>query len=174
MPYTVCSRGRPIGVTALDFARFDSRFRAGWLHPNTEGEQVLEVVGALVPAMRAFMDRRDPGDGQSGSSRLPDRRSTACANVYEALHRVDSLELSLHHADGTSIATGMIAVQDCDRLLELARDVSFDGDDLFDGEDPFDGDDPFGGYDPADDDSAPEEMPRYQIYVELVDGVALP
>lgn len=191
MAYIVCSRGRPIGVTSLDFVRIHDRYRCGWLEPNAEGERALEVVSAVVPAMRAFLGRDDRVSALPGSPPLADRRSTAFADISEALHHVDALDLSLHDADGVRIPTTMVVVQDCDQLLALAHDDSLDSD--YPGDDgllePWDVDfddrddaasvsdmieEMTGSDDPWTPEDEQEAMPRYQIYVRLAKGVALP
>ena len=131
MQYIISSRGRPIGTTELDFARLPSAAelgfahmldatRSGWFHPNSLGETLMPNVALQHQAVRAFVSRNVRADGESivhpeflGSSRF--------ADLAEAFHRVEAMELALHHADGTLIPTVQIGIQDTEQLRELGR-----------------------------------------------------
>jgi hypothetical protein len=126
--YTVASRGRPIGHTELAFTPIGGPSRSGWLHPNEEGERVLPSVASPLPAMRAFLHRdvRD-ADGRP-IVRQELLKSTLFADLAEALHRVEALELTLHDERGALIPTSLIGIQDTKQLIELSEesDAPFD------------------------------------------------
>lgn len=128
MRYTVASRGRPIGHTELAFTPIGGPSRSGWLHPNEEGERVLPVVASRLPAMRAFLHRdvRD-ADGRP-MVRQELLTSTLFADLAEALHRVEALELTLHDERGALIPTSVIGIEDTKQLIELSEesDAPFD------------------------------------------------
>jgi hypothetical protein len=116
--YFVWARGRPIGMTDLGFVRFDGSSWSGWFHPNALGEELMPIVRVALPAMRAFVCRnaRDL-DGQSIVQ--PDFcRSSVFADLAEAFHRIEALDLTLHRVDGTLIPTTTIGIQDTEQLLE--------------------------------------------------------
>jgi hypothetical protein len=118
--YTISSRGRPIGTTELDFGRIDGSSRSGWFHPNALGEELMPTVALAIPAMRAYLcrDMRD-ADGQPIVQQNL-RRSSLFADLAEALHRVDAMELSLHRPNGSLIPTSLIGIQDTEQLRGLA------------------------------------------------------
>ena len=131
MSYTISSRGQPIGTTDLGFARFDESSRSGWFRPNALGETLMSGIAMALPAMRAFFSR-DVRDADGRSILQPNfLRSSLFADLAEAFHHADSLDLTLHHADGTPIPTSMIGIQDTEQLLELAR-----WSDLYEASDP--------------------------------------
>jgi hypothetical protein len=197
--FIVSTSGRPIGTTELGFARFLGATRSGWFHPNALGETLMPNIALLLPAMRAYVCRnvRD----ENGQSILEPnfRRSTLFADLAEAFHRMQALELTLHHADGTLIPTALVGIQDTEQLLELAE-----CDDLHPEPDPalaeaewnerleleLEGDLELvsRGWEPSDDgeedDFDLEELwkayqdrlvlPRYQVHVELVNANAVP
>jgi hypothetical protein len=116
--YFVWARGRPIGTTDLGFVRFDGSSWSGWFHPNALGEQLMPIVGMALPAMRAFVCR-NVRDVDGRSIVQPDFcRSSLFADLAEAFHRIEALDLTLHRADGTLICTTMIGIQDTEQLLE--------------------------------------------------------
>jgi hypothetical protein len=195
--FIVSSSGRPIGTTELGFARFLGATRSGWFHPNALGEKLMPNVALLLPAMRAYVcrDVRDE-DGQS-ILQPTFRNSTLFADLAEAFHRLQTMELTLHHADGTLIPTAQIGIQDTKQLIEFAKldDVYPKSDQAVD-EVEWDesielelADDlelPSGSWEPSDDedDFDLEEIwkacmeaaafPRYQVHVELVNANAIP
>ena len=119
MQYTVSSRGRPIGTTDLDFERIPGSTRSGWFHPNALGEELMPSIALVLPAMRAFVCR-NAHDEDGRRIVLPSfRASSLFADLAEALHRVDAMELTLHHADGALIATSQVGIQDIEQLLAL-------------------------------------------------------
>jgi len=119
--YTISSRGRPIGTTALDFIRIDGANRSGWFHPNALGEKLMPTVALVLPAMRAFVCRNVRGDDGQPIVQESARRSSLFADIAEALHRVDAMDLTLHRPDGTLVPTSLIGLQDTEQLRELAE-----------------------------------------------------
>jgi hypothetical protein len=217
--FIVSSRGRPIGTTELDFTRIldagrvgetegpDSRsnplqcFRSGWFHPNSLGETLMPNVALLLPAMRAFVCRN--GRDANGQSILAPhfRGSSLFADLAEAFHRIEVMELSLHHADGTMIPTVQVGIQDTQQLIEFGRSqaLELEPDPTLDEEEeewdadleqPLAGrfDLPSRGWQPSDDEDDDVDLdeivrmayekladhPRYQVHVELVDASAIP
>ena len=112
MQYIISSRGRPIGTTDLAFTRILDASRSGWFHPNSLGETLMPSVALLLPAMRAFVCRN--GRDADGQPILAPhfRSSSMFADLAEAFHRIEALELTLHHADGTLIPTVQVGIQD--------------------------------------------------------------
>ena len=121
MQYTISSRGRPIGTTALDFIRIDSANRSGWFHPNALGAELMPTIALVLPAMRAYVCRNVRGDDGEPIVQESFRRSSLFADLAEALHRVDAMELTLHRPDGTLVPTSLIGLQDTEALRELAE-----------------------------------------------------
>jgi hypothetical protein len=116
----VSSRGRPIGVTDLGFCRVHSWFRSGWFYPNSYGEQVMPVIAAVLPAMRAYLHRDVLGEDGKPVVQPHLIGSPFFADIKEALERVAALDLRLHHADGTLVPTENVGIQDTEQLLALA------------------------------------------------------
>ena len=121
VPYTIASRGRPIGTTELDFMRIDGSSRSGWFHPNALGETLMPTVALVLPAMRAFVCRDVKGEDGQSIVQPSFRGSSLFADLAEALHRVAALELTLHHQDGTIIPTQIVGIQDTEQLLALTN-----------------------------------------------------
>ena len=119
VPYTIASRGRPIGTTELDFFRLDGSTRSGWFLPNTFGETLMPTIALVLPAMCAFVNQDAKGEDGQGIVKPSFRRSSLFADLADALRGVEGLELTLHHEDGTLIPTEMIGLQDTERLLSL-------------------------------------------------------
>lgn len=119
VPYTIASRGRPIGTTELDFFRLDGSTRSGWFVPNTLGETLMPTIALGLPAMCAFVNRHAKGEDGQGIVRPSFRCSSLFADLAEALDRVAALELTLHREDGTLIPTETVGIQDTERLLSL-------------------------------------------------------
>jgi hypothetical protein len=220
VPFIVSSRGRPIGTTELDFIRildantvaepedlYSSspypllRFRSGWFHPNSLGETLMPNVALMHSAVRAYISR-DGRDADGQSIVAPDfRGSRMFADLAEAFQRIEAMDLTLHHADGTLIPTAQIGIQDTEQLRELGRlhalhaepDLALDeeGEETewdLDADLTF-GDDlelPPGSWQPSDDEEEDDfdeivrraheklaDLPRYQVHVELVDASAI-
>lgn len=198
MEYIISSSGRPIGTTELGFDPLLGANRSGWFHPNALGETLMPNIALQFPAMRAFVCRnaRD-ADGQSIVE--PNFRSSSLfADLAEAFHRVEAMELTLHHPDGTMIPTVQLGIQDTEHLFELARwdelrpepDSTIDELEWEQDFEPALEDDlelPSGGWQPSDDEDDFDlddmierayqklgDSPRYQVHVELVDAYAIP
>src|SRR5690348_5235913 len=116
--YTVSSRGRPIGHTDLAFARFPGPHRAGWFHPNADGERVMPVVTALHVALQASALRHAAERGQP--RREPPLDEALPSDLAEALQRVGELELTLHREDGSLVPTESVGLQDVEQLQVMA------------------------------------------------------
>lgn len=203
MPYIVKSRGHTIGTTDLGFVRALPNSRMGWFRPNEAGECAMPAITSALPAVRAFL-RSDTCTGHEGPiPRSELAKSTDHADLLEALHHVDALDLTLHHEDGTLIPTEDVGIQDTEQLLDL---ITLD--DTMLGIDDPEVDDPeivaareeidellqerfgfFGekgqAFDPADADPLDQREPwrgggqanpreRYQIIVLLPEGTDLP
>lgn len=121
MQYIISSRGRPIGTTELDFVRINGSSRSGWFHPNALGDEVMPTVALVYPAMRAFVCRNLRDDDGQPIVQEGLRHSTLFADLAEALHHVDALDLTLHCSDGTLIPTSLIGLQDTEQLRALAK-----------------------------------------------------
>jgi len=119
--YTVTSRGRPIGTTDLGFARLDDSWRAGWFLPNERAADVMAALGAVLPATLAVHPKRGRTHDNPAVARRELARSTEWADLAEALHRVDELDLELRCADGSVVPTESIEIQDTESLLELVE-----------------------------------------------------
>lgn len=119
--YTVTSRGRPIGTTDLGFTRLDPLWRAGWFIPNEQAVDIMDALGAVLPATLAAHPKLGRSHGNPAAARRGFARSTEWADLAEALHRVDELDLELRRADGSIVPTESIGIQDTQSLLELAE-----------------------------------------------------
>ena len=187
MRYIVQSGGRPIGVTDLDFVRWDDHARSGWLHPNELGERLLPrattSVHDALHALRRHL-RPDGGGGAKRGRNLVDLPEFA--DYTEALHHADALDLTLHLANGALVPTEFIGIQDCDRLVELYGPES---EPLDPAESPCDPEvmarlereveemlegQPGMEREPWMGEEAPTEFPRYQIHLRLVRPADVP
>lgn len=119
--YTVTSRGRPIGTTDLGFTRLDPSWRAGWFFPDEQAADVMVTLGAVLPATLAAHPKRGRSHDNPAAARREFARSSEWADLAEALHRVDELDLELRCADGSVVPTESIAIQDTQSLLELVE-----------------------------------------------------
>lgn len=188
MQYTVCSGGRPIGVTDLGFVYRWNGHRSGWFHPNADGERLMPIVTGVLPAVRAC-DRRQL------SADEPDlRQTTEGADLAEALHHAASLDLTLHLEDGTLVPVEFIGLQDMEQLLALNAEAEREQE--LRGEPSWaepelspemeasiqhdlelieqmqrEAEEQRGPWAP---DEEPTAFPRYQIHLRLADGVTLP
>jgi len=122
MPYELWSRGRLIGHTDLGFVRCFPKIRVGWLHPTAEGERVMPIAVAMPPAMQAYVNRARQLSGDATMVQEALDRSTEGADLAEAFHHHEALELQLRHMDGSVIRTEDIGVVDTYRLIELGRE----------------------------------------------------
>ena len=117
--YTVRSRGVPIGTTDLGFARVEGTSRVGWFQPNEDGERVMAIVGAVLPLMHASA-RHEVRDGSPVIVlSLEVEGPELSPELVSAMQAVETLELTLHAADGTLIPTESIAFQDVEQLRAL-------------------------------------------------------
>lgn len=188
MKYVVSSRGQPIGVTDLGSPVVFPRHRSGWLYPNAHGEKVLPVVATVLPALRAYV-HSTAGDSDALSTLEQREKSTLFADLAAAMQHVSALELTLHRADGSLVATENVGVKDMDQLLELVRSGEFDSD--FDEADADDYMTPSLEIEALDassaslfdveelapwtpDDDEETQFPRYQVHVMLLEDDALP
>jgi hypothetical protein len=191
VPYIVCSRGRPIGHTELEFVRVGGPTRVGWFHPNADGERLGDVISAVHVALHAYA-RRDRGDDDAASDADD---ATPRADLAEALHHSAALDLTLHRDDGSLVPTRDVHIQDTHQLIAFAEwdDARRDADAMLESDDALD-DEPACDDEPDADieaelaafdapseldapwvpDDEPSELPRYQILVELVDEHAIP
>src|SRR5215218_8729921 len=119
--YIISSRGLPIGTTELDFIRIDSANRSGWFHPNALGSELMPTIALALPAMRAYLCRNLRGDDGRPIVQESFLHSSLFADLAEALHRVDAMELTLHRPDGTLVPTSLIGLQDTEELRQLAE-----------------------------------------------------
>jgi len=192
MPYTIASRGRPIGTTELDFFRLDGATRSGWFLPNAFGETLMPTIALVLPAMCAFVNRDAKGEDGEGIVKPSFRRSSLFADLAEALRGVEALELTLHHEDGTLVPTDMIGLQDTEQLLSLlnwndvwdeddgsesAMDIFVSPDlELSSGEWREFGDDGFEITSGEDwlPDTEPDPNERYQVHIQLSQANAIP
>jgi hypothetical protein len=191
VPYTIASRGRPIGTTELDFVRLDGSTRSGWFVPNTLGETLMPTIALGLPAMCAFVNRNAKGEDGQGIVRPSFCGSSLFADLAEALDRVATLELTLHRQDGTLVPTETVGIQDTERLLSLInwtdlweecdRLVETEVDDVdsslyLDGEWQEFGDDDFEITSGEDwlPDPEPDPNQRYQVHILLSQENAIP
>ena len=119
--YTICSRGVPIGVSDLSFVRIGGPNRSGFFFPNADGERLLPQLVSVLPAMRAWLHRDVPVDGQPSVAQPHFLGSSLFADLAEAFHHLATQELTLHREDGTMIPTEMIGIQDTEQLRSLAE-----------------------------------------------------
>ena len=193
MAYTVCSRGRPIGTTELDFVRIGGPHRMGFFRPNDEGERLIPLVAAPLPAMRERM-RRTAREPSETSSMSHEEATLLMAEMHEAGEHERALALTLHRDDGTLVPTESISFRDTEAYLEvgellaaecpewreddeeLQRAVEHDLELLEEsfGED----DDGYPGFDMSEpewlEDEEPTRWTRYQIQIELLDDGEIP
>lgn len=201
--YTVWSKGRLLGNSALDFYPVFPTSRAGWFEPTPEGEQLMPVLTCLGPfhaeSYRGMAGRSLP-DGEpadQSNRRTLARRALQAKTSEQAGAALEELRLELRGPDGRVIPAEWIGVRDTEFLLALPE--------LDDDQAPWDVDDPRTA-EPPDEFSAglielglDEEsikadaelleaefaeavvepwddpvLPRYQIFVELRDPADVP
>jgi hypothetical protein len=164
--YTVWSRGRSLGDTDLGFHPIIERCRSGWFHPNADGERLMPVFVALLPAMRAYL-HRDAADSAGNRIVQPALAgSSLFADLAEAFQHLSSLDLELRREDGSVVPTSSIGIQDVQHLLALsATDLENDP------ADPDEHDEDGGLFEPEE---WGHQLERYQIHVELVSDEATP
>jgi hypothetical protein len=174
MPYTIWSRGRLLGTSALAYARAMPGVRAGDFEPTDLGERLLPIIIGVGPALKALYDvveaarpcEDDQADGRGPEQddlepepRSPRgfseaiRRTTEYADAMSLADELRSLDLELRDPDGTVVPTESISVQDTHYLLAMAREG-------------------MEGMDFEDDELEPwmPPPPRYQIIITLEGG----
>jgi hypothetical protein len=150
----------------------------------------MPLITGPIPGISIRRDRELPSSAAPAADEASASLSTSDADLAEFLQHVRAFDLTLHHEDGSLIATEFIGIQDTERLLALgaeceahdaraAEDVDlFDADESLDAEeiagdveailDDFDEDEPWRV------DEGPADLPRYQLIVELIDERAIP
>jgi hypothetical protein len=139
VPYTVVSRGRVLGTTELEYARWRKGFRGGSFSPAADAAGLVEIAVGVSPATITLgkkireMDR-DPDQGSATiAARAPRLKATTeHADLASACDHEAALELELRSPDGSLIATEWIALQDTEFLLSLDEGDFPDADDLDD------------------------------------------
>lgn len=197
MPYTLWSRGRLIGHTDLDCVRVLPTTRMGWFHPTPVGEKVMPIAVAVPPVIQAYVERARQLDGDSTAVQSQLDRSTEGADLSAAFNHLEALEFELRREDGLVVQTDSIGFQDTHRLL--ARAHEWEAEDIDGWTDVGDM-----LLEPSEDDleieramehdvalvrewfsqrdglrewavgEIDDSFPRYQVYVELVDGASIP
>ena len=120
MAYTVCSRGRPIGTTELDFVRIGGPHRMGFFEPNDEGTRLIPLVASPRPAMRDRM-RRTALDGAESHEMSHEEARLLMGEMHEAGEQERVLALTLHREDGTLVPTESISFRDTEAYLEVGE-----------------------------------------------------
>ncbi|MGQ0712310.1 MAG: hypothetical protein ACT4PJ_01120 [Gemmatimonadaceae bacterium] len=120
MPYTLWSRGRLLGESALDYRRVFPRHRMGDFHPTEAGEKVMPVATGVS---RAGVDlvKTLSGSRPGGHAREQLRQTSEYADLAAAEDRCDALALELRGPDGVVIPTEWIDLRDTEFLLSLAE-----------------------------------------------------
>lgn len=197
--YTVVSRGRVLGTTELEYARWRERFRGGSFSPATDAASLMELAVGVSPACFTLSKKIGRADREidwgspvvvAGTSRV--EATTEYADFASACDRSGAIELELHGPDGSLIETEWIALQDTELLLSLAAaDLPEPdaGDELWNDESEsslsdildVDDDDLIAEPDRWDEefdvewvDEPDDALPRYQVFVGLVDDSAVP
>jgi hypothetical protein len=182
MTYTLWSRGRLLGHSALDYKRFIANHRAGDLIPTDMGERLLPVAAgtsaAVINLGKAL--RRSQKDGDLEKT-LPEY-----VDYVSAIDEAEAMVLELRGPDGEVIPTDWIGVRDVVFLTSLAREseaglgfvddaaeASAPGDDE---DDPFEDEVDEDGWDtpaiPETDAGQPEAL--FQLHVMLMDDAEIP
>ncbi|HKG95155.1 MAG TPA: hypothetical protein VKA84_24775 [Gemmatimonadaceae bacterium] len=153
-------------MTDLGFVRIGGPSRFGWFHPNAEGERLMPCIAAVLPALRACNRRDAAGEACRPGARPQLRDSAEFADLAEALHHAESLDLTLHHEDGSLIPTEDIGIQDTEQLLALANWDELDGE----AQGAFD--EPFDELDDLFDDGFDEMLGEYPAIAQELDSDA--
>lgn len=82
----------------------------------------MAVIGEVVPKTVAAVPRRGRSGEVDSGVRRDCAKPTDWADLAEAYHRVDALELELRRADASIVPTESIGIQDTDQLRELFAD----------------------------------------------------
>ena len=161
MPYTLWSRGRLLGESALAHRRTFPGLRVGDFEASAIGETLMPIILGVGPALKALHEAAEAVWESRGKSRRQARRegwpqevrqSTEYADAMSLPDELASLALELHDPGGAVVATEDIWLQDTHRLVAAAReDLSAEFPDLeLDDPEPWE-----------------PQFPRYQIYVAL-------
>ena len=195
MPYTISSRGRPIGTTSLGFVHLDDRFRMGWFYPNADGQRLMPKVAAVHQALQACRRLHLRAARTRVLTPADLGTTTEYAELAAAIAGVSALDLSLQLETGATVPTESIGLQDTEELLTMAR---LDEEELV--EPAWEADDPGGeelralleaeveaeageAWCAADDsphadawmtEPEPTDWSRYQVHVRLAPGIVLP
>jgi hypothetical protein len=113
--YTITSRGRPIGVTDLGFQYREGPSRMGWFQPNADGERLMAVLTS--PSIAARTAASNGGQPAESPGEPEPLHAAFLADLAEASHHVDALELELRRDDGSVVPTEFINIQDVEELL---------------------------------------------------------
>ena len=178
--------------------------RMGWFEPTEEGKRLmpsLTTLGRYHEAItREVADRSLPsGEPVDAKQRRALARAALDYKVTEeAGVALRDLELEMHDDQGNVVPTTHIAMQDTEYLLALASDDDWEERELENLDEPDAGSDvdefsaaliELGVEEPPDDDwdfddelneaecdweSSASTLPRYQIFVDLVDGKSVP
>jgi hypothetical protein len=137
--YTLCSCGRPIGATDLGFVPISRRWRFGWFHPNSLGQELIPLIAPPDPEMPAHLQRSALEEHESALAHSDVIRAACFQALGEFFARVQALDLTLHLDDGTLVQTVHIGIQDTDLLLAMA-DSPLTGEDdwMFEDEESWD------------------------------------
>ena len=131
MPYTLWSRNRLVGESALDYLANTARYLVGDFHPTEFGESIMPTLigvreavlelGRLTTGLRADAAAVETSTG-------PDiRSSTEYADVAEAQAHLDALELELRAPDGAVIPTSSINIRDTQAVIDWSERRARDG-----------------------------------------------
>jgi hypothetical protein len=201
--YTVWSKGRLLGRTTLDFCPCLLDSRMGWFEPTEIGERVMPSLTFLGPfheqISHEMSDRSLPGGEplSAGRRKALAREALMYKITDEAGLALDALQVELRDEDGNVVPTTHISVQDTEYLMALGGD----DDEMDPWENEVVGDDPTapdefsaamielgieedlvlpddwenaGAEFPDGVDWEESSLPRYQIFVDLVDGRSVP
>ena len=173
--------------------------RMGWFHPTEIGERLMPALTFLGPYHDRITREMTEGSLPSGQAIAPvERRALARDALHykltdEAGAALDALQLEMRNQAGDVVATTGISVQDTEYLMALGGEVE-DDDELADVDcDNVEQDEVSAAFVelgieedvndlawPDDWDAEVEEawtastLPRYQIFVDLVDGSSVP
>lgn len=185
MTYTLWSRGRLLGHSALDHQRVPPRHRVGTLVPTELGTRLLPVATEVSARMMAY-GRALKRKGRDSSRCSSEHCVPEYVDYVSAIDEAAALALELRGPDGQCVPTEWIDVSDTVFLSSLEDDepapaegddpdagANFAIDDYLDVElddERDDGWDPFG--DPEDDAELPDA--RFQLHVMLLDDASVP
>lgn len=174
----------------------------GWFEPTEIGERLLPTLTLLGPYHEAISREMADGSLPSGEAIARGRRKDIARKALGhkltrgAVAALEALRLELRDAEGNVIPTESIALQDTEYLVALGGDIDEpddDWDEIEMNDDSSDADVPPDEFSSAlielgieedltfpDDwdvdsrDWEPCDLPRYQIFVDLIDGKSIP